>query len=1081
MSFKLLKNNITNKFNQLKDNIPEFAGNLQANIDKARNLIETETQKLGLGEIAGGSKFTAGEIGVGNASVSPKTFKANLPAKPGPIGVGIKAGNMVPGVSPPPWPNELEDFASMNCIMTLAVLSQEEINEPTKTYRKNGFKFPIMRSGGGIGAQKKKTRIEQALGANVEFFIDNLELDSNIEPGRYGKNANVNAVTFEVLEPYSMGMFFQALKVGALKAGYKDYTLAPFALQLDFIGYDVDGKSMRAPYGRRILPIKITESRFSVNGGGSTYSCEGIAWNEQALNDSVQQVKTDVALKGRTIREMLQTGAQSLTEIMNKRLKDMKEKNQVSSPDQYVILFPGDPATDSAGWEAYGPQGEFGGSATKAPAHDYHDFGDGTPPRYNADPGNLEMFYASIIGSKADTEPVPESFQEFYSALSNKNTSSNTIEVLFKKYAASDQSNNIIGSKLIIDDPLAGGVQPMNSQGLADEKALKAKYPIFKRSSPNMQLSDDIRVFKFKAGQRIQEIIEEVLLSSMYGKNLAKQLMNITDPKGFVDWYIIETDTYIMKDEKELERSGAYPQLYVYRILPRKFHSSHFAAPTAPAQELANLKKECAKEYNYIYTGKNKDILDFEIQYNNAFIYPAKADKGGASASATTGAAGKQAAGKTQPEFKTADGTGGGGVAPEGTVAQKDSVKSVSGNNSAGIDDPEISVAREFNDRLLFSDADMINVEMTIMGDPFYISDSGIGNYHAKDTSYTNMNADGHMNHANSEVHINVLFRTPVDYDLATGKMIFPEDLIIVDTFSGIYRVTRVYSYIENNAFTQKLIMHRIKYQEESGPKQNVGALVPVTNPAESVNERAVAFNQTIKSSAATLESGANIQSYVAEAEKLLPGFQNLQSVLKKTQDILRSPDIQSAFGQVGSAFKDFQKSIQLGDLNQIGLDFQGLASKAGELANLTQLNLNGSDVLGAGEDLLSQLRSTTGDLSAGLPNSVGSLVDKAKGLNIPSVELPSGWADGFSTNTMIPKTDFPTVNFDAIAKASKMVPVEIPNAIESASTEAARRLQQLNNQKIGDISLPPVNLPRADLGGNIVYNKKTGRFEGGF
>ena len=38
-----------------------------------------------------------------------------------------------------------------------------------------------------------------------------------------------------------------------------------------------------------------------------------------------------------------------------------------------------------------------------------------------------------------------------------------------------------------------------------------------------------------------------------------------------------------------------------------------------------------AKEYNYIYTGKNKDVLDFDITFNNAFFVGIGAPRGQAS------------------------------------------------------------------------------------------------------------------------------------------------------------------------------------------------------------------------------------------------------------------------------------------------------------------------------------------------------------------------------------------------------------------------------------------------------------------
>ena len=58
------------------------------------------------------------------------------------------------------------------------------------------------------------------------------------------------------------------------------------------------------------------------------------------MRDSVQQIKTDVAITGRTVREILQTGGKSITSIMNARLLEMQEAEQVAVADQFVIIFP---------------------------------------------------------------------------------------------------------------------------------------------------------------------------------------------------------------------------------------------------------------------------------------------------------------------------------------------------------------------------------------------------------------------------------------------------------------------------------------------------------------------------------------------------------------------------------------------------------------------------------------------------------------------------------------------------------------------------------------------------------------------
>ena len=624
MGFESIVGSIGRKFETLKASLPDVESSIKNALQKTVNDIKSEAG------ITSSIQGAVSGLSVDNltsqfASLDPKVFKTNMPARPSAIAYTTEAGTLVPGESAPPWPNELEPFASHNVIFTFACLSQKEINDPVNTYRKDGFKHVICRSGGASGAgQRVRTQVEEALGSNVEFFINNFDMKSIMTPSSYGRNSNVTELTFDVLEPYSMGLFFQALKVAALEAGYADYTLCPFALQMDFRGFDVDGNTHIPPYARRIIPIRLRDAQLKVDGAGSSYSVSAIAWNEQALVDSVQQIKTDLNIKGRTVRELLQTGGESLTELLNKRIQEMAERDQIKSGDQYVIIFPRDTSSENSGYDDYG----IGTATDTGSTSGYDEAGTTTPNSY--DPVysgvGMEQMYQSIVGTQAGTQ-VPGTFGDYFRGLANGGATSGQIEYMMKKYAASDNSNNLIAQCAIIEDPVEAGIQPMNPPqytgvGGVDQYArdvenqrteqlntFRSEYEVFNRANPSVQISDDVRGIRFKAGTRIQEIIEEVIVNSTYGRAIATQLNNNTDPQGMITWFSVETDTYILPDEEELARTGNYPQLFVYRVVPYKTTMDFFITKKSPPG-LSALKSECAKQYNYIYTGKNKDILD---------------------------------------------------------------------------------------------------------------------------------------------------------------------------------------------------------------------------------------------------------------------------------------------------------------------------------------------------------------------------------------------------------------------------------------------------------------------------------------
>ena len=108
-----------------------------------------------------------------------------------------------------------------------------------------------------------------------------------------------------------MGLFMQTLQIAATASGYQNYIAAPFMLSVEFVGYDDDGDVLvteTGEYLRRDFPIKLTNIEFDITTEGTNYNVEAMPWNEQAFGDDVQGLNSEIAIKGSTIVELLQTG-----------------------------------------------------------------------------------------------------------------------------------------------------------------------------------------------------------------------------------------------------------------------------------------------------------------------------------------------------------------------------------------------------------------------------------------------------------------------------------------------------------------------------------------------------------------------------------------------------------------------------------------------------------------------------------------------------------------------------------------------------------------------------------------------------
>ena len=122
--------------------------------------------------------------------------------------------------------------------------------------------------------------------------------------------------------------------------------------------------------------------------------------------------------------------------------------------------------------------------------------------------------------------------------------------------------------------------------------------------------------------------------------------------------------------------------------------------------------------------------------------------------------------------------------------------------------------AKLFN-QALNNPFDMYNLEMEIIGDPYYIAQSGTGNYTSEQAT-PNLNTDGSVNYESGEVDIIVNFRTPIDINQGTGLYNFggTSKSAPVTQFSGLYCVQTIKSKFADGKFTQVLTGFRRPTQE---------------------------------------------------------------------------------------------------------------------------------------------------------------------------------------------------------------------------------------------------------------------------
>jgi hypothetical protein len=483
--------------------------------------------------------------------------------------------------------------------------------------------------------------------------------------------------------------------------------------------------------------------------------------------------KTDVTATGKTIQEILQSGENSLQAVMNSRAKEAAKAANIEQPDEYLILFPQNTASESS------PSQDSNNSENKSSA-----------TVTQADVANAEALYDQL-------------------GVTRSTINSNLIQ--------DPAMCNNIGTADLGFSETRKGAAPSGK----DDKIYDSKTGIFNRA----KLTSDPKIteMKFTQSTEITTAINQVILQSNFVEG-ALDNSNIT-PEGYRGWFRIDTKVYNIGPVQK--NTGIKPKLIVYRVVPYSVHASRLMPPNTRAPGLekgGNLERQAVKHYNYIYTGKNVDIRKFEIKFDNGFTMVMSADslkrtQDKVTENQTGGA--EKSEKKQNEDLKTV---------PDGQLPEKKTgvtptilrwVSTLTGQDrkGGGGQEGQAQRAAKLFQQALQNPVDMYNLDMTIIGDPYFIAHSGTGNFTSAATQYGNLNADGSVNYENGEVDIVVNFRTPVDLNQNTGMYDFGKSAksAPVLQWSGIYCVTNLTSKFSGGVFEQTLTGFRRPYQEGTG------------------------------------------------------------------------------------------------------------------------------------------------------------------------------------------------------------------------------------------------------------------------
>lgn len=305
----------------------------------------------------------------------------------------------------------------------------------------------------------------------------------------------------------------------------------------------------------------------------------------------------------------------------------------------------------------------------------------------------------------------------------------------------------------------------------------------------------------------------------------------------FVPWFKIKTNVLIRPEYDNIRKT--HRKTIVYQVIPYNVHVLNFVIPGLKIDS-GNIGRTIKKEYNYIYTGKNQEILDLDIDYKYSYFqsrlikaFPGQESKKDFNLREIfTTRIGREILNENLLDIRS-----------EPTIMGSSNPFSNSSTDDAEGD--------EFFDYLTNPLADMVKVDLKIMGDPAWLghdsflpygkskrrvikkkyNEEDFSDHYSESKQYVYEDVIspqglgwneqyGMFNFDQAEPLLRLNFVFPTDINEKTGLMDF-KNLEKV-AFSGIYKVAKVVSEFSNGAFTQNLLCVRLNNQGEKVDQASV-------------------------------------------------------------------------------------------------------------------------------------------------------------------------------------------------------------------------------------------------------------------
>jgi len=375
--------------------------------------------------------------------------------------------------------------------------------------------------------------------------------------------------------------------------------------------------------------------------------------------------------------------------------------------------------------------------------------------------------------------------------------------------ADQDMSNSHLGGALV---------------GLVDPKAVSTATSL----SSLLQSKESNNKIQFPENVNIHDIISATIRDSMYVRKLITTIgtgADNPDKFGMVRYFLVRLEV-TNKARTDPYKKRPY-QTFRYVVTPHRVHYT-FIPEYARSEKISKqlLQTLVHREYDYIYTGLNTDILNFKLDYNFLYFEAVPTALGrnrdsGAEDRAIAVPLEKQ----DQPAGSKKVVSNGELVGTPANSAERTKVQP-GGELNTGQPTPDPYAAMAKNMHLaLQNSVSRVTGDLEIIGDPFFLVTGGIGNYNPPSIpNQPGVTTDGEADNYYGQILVQVNFRNPIDINSLGqgGLMRFRPG---ISSTSGIFMVSQCKNSFRDGTFKQVLSLIRIP--GELTDKNNV------TNPAQ--------------------------------------------------------------------------------------------------------------------------------------------------------------------------------------------------------------------------------------------------------